>query len=84
MSFIMSLSAEEGLALYKKATEKDIEHQAWEQWLVAYARMTKETFISFSDYLKQLKQPTQPTDNRTDDEIINDAENILKSMKRSE
>lgn len=84
MSFILSLPATVGINLYIKAVEKNSERQAWEQWLVAYQSMTKENFISFNDYLKQLKQPQQPRDNRTDDEIIQDAENILKSMKRSE
>ncbi|TWE06400.1 hypothetical protein FB550_102422 [Neobacillus bataviensis] len=84
MSFIMSLPAEQGINLYVKAVEKDIERQAWEQWLVAYQNMTKENFISFNDYFKQLKQPQRVKDNRSDDEIIQDAESILKSMKRSD
>jgi hypothetical protein len=83
MSFIMSLSAEEGIALYQKAIDKTLEHQVWERWLVDYAKMTKETFKSFGDYLKEIKQPPKPKDNRSDEEIINDADNILKSFKRS-
>jgi hypothetical protein len=84
MSFIMSLSAEEGLLLYEKAVEKSVEQRAWEQWLVDYNRMTKENFKPFSTYLKELKQPVRKKDNRSDEEIINDSENILKSMKRSD
>jgi hypothetical protein len=84
MSFIMSLSAEEGFELYKRASEKYIEEQAWQRWLVDYAKMTKENFVSFTDYFKKLKQPPKAKDNRSDEEIINDADNILKSMKRSE
>jgi heme oxygenase len=83
MSFIMSLSAEEGLSLYKKATEKSFEEKAWERWLVDYSKMTKENFKSFAQYLKEIKQPPRSVDNRSDEEIINDAEEILKSMKRS-
>lgn len=79
----MSMSLGSGLDLYYKAVEKTIEKQAWEQWLVAYSKMTKETFISFSDYLKKLKQP-KVTTSKTDEEVIEDAENILKMMKRSE
>jgi hypothetical protein len=84
MSFVMSLPAEEGLLLYEKAVEKTVEQQAWEQWLVDYSRMTKENFKPFSEYLKEMKKPLKTTDNRTDEEIISDAENILKSMKRSD
>ena len=83
MSFIMSLPANEGLALYEKAVEKTVEKQAWEQWLIDYSRMTKENFKPFSEYLREMKRPPKTTDNRTDEEIISDAENILKSMKRS-
>jgi hypothetical protein len=84
MSFIMSLSVEEGIALYEKAIEKTIEHQVWERWLVDYSKMTKETFKSFKDYLSDVLKPPQPKDNRSDEEIINDADNILKSFKRSD
>lgn len=84
MSFIMSLTAEEGIELYKRASDKNIEERAWERWLVDYSKMTKENFKSFADYLKDLKQPPRAKDSRSDEEIINDAEEILKSMKRSE
>jgi hypothetical protein len=83
MSFIMSLSAEEGFSLYERAAEKTLEERVWERWLVDYSKMTKENFKSFADYLKEIKQHPKPKDNRSDEEIINDADNILKSMKRS-
>lgn len=83
MSFILSLPAQQGIELYIKAVEKNTERQAWEQWLVDYARMTKDNFKPFSEYLREMKTPLKPKDNRSDDEIINDAENILKGMKRS-
>ena len=83
MSFIMSLSAEEGFALYEKAIDKNMEQQAWERWLVDYTKMSEENFISFTDYMKKLKAPQPIKDDRTDDEVISDADNILKSMKRT-
>ena len=83
MSFIMSLSVEEGFSLYEKAFEKTIEERSWERWLVDYSKMTKDNFKSFTDYLKEIKQPPKREDNRSDDEVIEDAENILKMMKRS-
>ncbi|MBT2723047.1 hypothetical protein [Bacillus sp. ISL-46] len=84
MSFIMSLPANEGISLYIKAVEKNSEQQLWEQWLVDYNRMTKENFIPFSEYKNQMKKPLKPKDNRSDEEVIQDAENILKSLKRSD
>jgi hypothetical protein len=84
MSFIMSMSAEQGIQLYIKAVEKDSERQAWEQWLADYTKMTQENFVPFSEYLKKLREPLKQKDNRSDEEVIGDAENILKSMKRSD
>jgi hypothetical protein len=84
MSFIMSLTAIEGFSLYEKAIDKELESRAWERWLVDYSRMNEKNFKSFGEYLKEIKQPPRPKDNRSDEEVINDAESILKSMKRSE
>lgn len=60
-----------------------IEDRIYQQWLVAYANMTKENFITFSDYLKKLKKPSASSTMKTDEEIIDDAENILNMFKRS-
>lgn len=83
ISFIMNLPYYEGIALYQKAVEKDFESSVWDRWLVDYGRMNDENFQSYADYLKKFKQSPRPEDTRSDDEIIQDAENILKSMKRS-
>jgi hypothetical protein len=72
-----------GFELYQKAVAKTNEEQVWEQWLVDYSQMDEKTFIPFSDYLKRLKQPMRE-DKRTDEEIIEDAEQILNMFKRSE
>lgn len=73
----MRLPQMKGIQLLEKAVEKNTEKLAWEQWLVAYTKMTEDTFISFSDYLKKLKEP-KIVDDRTDEEIIEDVEGILK------
>jgi len=73
----MSLPHSHGFKLLEKALEKNVEKMAWEQWLVAYSKMDKDSFISFSDYLKKLKEP-KVTDNRTEEEILEDVEGILK------
>lgn len=72
-----------GFELYQKAIVKNNEEQVWDQWLVDYSHMDEKTFVPFSDYLKRLKNPKRE-DKRTDDEIINDAEQILNMFKRSE
>lgn len=83
ISFIMSMPFEQGLNLFQKANEKNIEQRAWERWLVDYSKMTEENFVPFPKYLQILTQPKQNADNRSDDEIIEDAENILNMMKRT-
>ena len=83
MSFIMSLPLDEGIELYIKARDKTLEERVWERWLVDYPRMTKENFKSFAYYLQEIKAPAPAADNRSEEEILSDAENILKSMKRS-
>lgn len=82
-SFVLSLPFEMGFELYMKATEKNNEDRVWEQWLVDYTRMDKNNFVPFSKYLEGMKV-TDVSTTRTDEEIIEDAENILKSFKRSE
>lgn len=73
----MRLPQLKGFLLLEKATEKNTERLAWEQWLIAYTKMTEDTFISFTDYLKKLKEPKK-VDNRTEEEILKDVEDILK------
>lgn len=78
----MSLPMTEGLKLYRKASEKNLESRMWERWLVDYRNMNKDNFVSFADYTKKLTEPKR-VDKRSEEEVIEDAENILKMMKRS-
>ena len=43
------------IALVNKAFDKQLEEYAWQFWLVKYPSMNEETFISFSDFLDQIK-----------------------------
>jgi hypothetical protein len=66
-----------------KAREKEVERTAWELWLTFDGETKKEN--PFNEYLQKVKQPTiQNKDTRSEEEVLKDAENILKSMKRSE
>lgn len=57
--------------------EKDIEQTIWEKWLAFSPHM--ETQKSFTDYKKEhLGNGNNNNNNLTDEEIIKDAENILK------
>jgi hypothetical protein len=68
--------------LILKAREKENERLAWELWL-SYSEQTKQK-LPFKKVLDQFKQ-NKPVkrDTRTEEEIINDAQNIMKLMKRS-
>jgi hypothetical protein len=66
-----------------KAREKELERLAWELWLTFDQETKNET--PFKEFLKKIKQPTvHSQDTRSDEEVLKDAENILKSIKRSE
>ncbi|TYS91895.1 hypothetical protein [Rossellomorea aquimaris] len=77
----MGLDIETGAEVLAKAKENIAESRVWEQWLSVYPNMEEETFIPYSKYLEELKKP--PKKQKTDEEVIQDAENILKNMKHS-
>lgn len=59
------------------AIEKEMEDKLFQQWLIDYGRMDKETFISFKDY--KSKSFKKGNDKKLDvKEIIAEAEAIKK------
>lgn len=62
--------------MIKKAVEKDLEQSAWELWLT-YDTNTKNE-MPFTKFLQGIKEPRKENDTRTEEEILQDAENILK------
>lgn len=74
MSFVMSLDTESFLGLINKAIEEDMNDKLWSKWLTFAPHM--ENQVSFEEYKRQHTQ-INPID-RTDDEILTDAESILK------
>jgi hypothetical protein len=59
-----------------KAREKETERTAWELWLTFDGQAKKEN--PWGEYLKNFKKPPEQKDNRTEEEILKDAENIMK------
>jgi predicted metal-dependent hydrolase len=51
---VLEYPLEDGLALINKAVEKQTDQKIWERWLVDYAKMSEETFVSFTDYKRKL------------------------------
>ncbi|WP_200415937.1 hypothetical protein [Virgibacillus salexigens] len=60
---------------------KDLEDKIWEKWLVDYSRMGEGDFISFDEY-KDRHFKKENKQQKSDEEILNDAENILKLMSQ--
>ncbi len=80
---IMDLDVELGIALIKKAYEKQNENMIWDMWLTKYPWMDEKSFISFSDFKdKLLNQTEHPKKSvKTKEEIIYQAENIVNAWK---
>jgi hypothetical protein len=78
---VLTLDYEYGMDLCTQAMEKEREQKAWEIWLSKYPSMDKDTFISFEDYYKGTK--TEKQVQPSEEDILQDAQNILNSLKRS-
>ena len=81
MSFIMELDSDTFIGLIQKAIEKDIEDRLWQKWLAELPNMDGKTFIPFDRY-KEKHFKHEETQKMSDEEILQDAESILKSMSR--
>lgn len=83
MSFVMQLDSETLIELIDKAREKDIEEKLWQRWLTELPRMNEDNFISFDEYKKQsFKRNEQETSTKSEEEVLEDANKILKSMSK--
>ena len=78
--YVLNLSFDDGMALYQKGLESAQNEKLWELWLAQYPNMTKETFVSFEQF--KLNSRKGASVKRSDKEIVEDADNILKSMKK--
>ena len=77
----MELDSDTFIDLLNKAIEQDIEDKLWQKWLVELPYMDEKTFLSFDEYKdKHFKQ--KETQKMSDEEVLKDAENILKMMSR--
>ena len=56
------------------AYKKDVEDKLWQQWLVDYNRMGKDSFISWENYKEERMKPPAPKINA--EKAIKDAEEI--------
>lgn len=72
IEYILNLSFEEGCELISKAYEKEAEGRLWEQWLVDYRLMDKETFMSFEEYKNKSRLTSDNVEKELTKEQIED------------
>lgn len=84
MDVVYKMKPKKLLKLLLTAKEKELEETAWEYWLTFDAEEQKRN--PFTRYLSELKKnvldPKKSTE-KTETEIMQDAENILNMMKRT-
>lgn len=79
ISFIDDLEGNTFIDFIYTAMSKELEDRLWEKWLVDYGRMSESDFISFEEYKAK---HFQEIESKTDEEVLEDAENILKMLSR--
>lgn len=76
IEFILTFDFDEVIEMYLKAKKENVVDKLWQQWLVRFANMDKETFISFDNYKKELMKP--PLAKVDVDEVLKDVEEIKR------
>ncbi len=81
----MDLDFEIGFELIQEVYKKQLDEKLWQRWLVDYARMDGENFISFDDYknelLKPARIPVKPKA-KTKKEIFEQSDRIIEAWKK--
>ena len=62
------------MEMYAKAKRENAEEMLWQQWLVDFARMSHENFISFQDYKGEALKPK--IERLDKEKILEEAEKI--------
>ncbi|MGJ9384252.1 hypothetical protein [Salipaludibacillus sp. CF4.18] len=85
MNFIMELDADLFVELIGEAMKKNTEDKLWSKWLVELPNMDPKKFVPFDKYVKMHTGNSNGSNEtpKTEEEILQDADNILKSMSRS-
>lgn len=71
--YVLNLDFDEGLEMIKTAYDKQAESRLYNQWLMDYLIMDKDTFVPFEDYLNKFKKIANGNANKnrkSKDEII--------------
>lgn len=52
------------------ASDKELDYKIWQMWLSLFPHMTKDTFVTFSDYKKKIMAQSKPQKRQTDNEML--------------
>ena len=81
----MGLDFTTGIDLIEKAIAEKRKEKLWDLYVAKYQFMTTDSFISFEEFCDGPNGENNSNlseDNRTADEIVNEAENILLSLRK--
>ena len=78
IDYVLRLPIRNVTRLLSKAKEEKEENLAWDLYLVVYAKMTADTFVSFEDFYKAKKKVEIQT--KTEAEVLTEVKEILNSF----
>ncbi|MEC2070343.1 hypothetical protein [Alkalihalophilus marmarensis] len=79
VSHFLEMPFQEAADIYFKAVEQEQDQKLWEMWLARYQHMDKDNFLSFEQF--KINSKSQRSIKRSEEEVLEDADNILKSLK---
>jgi hypothetical protein len=82
IDYILHLPLKRGIALLKKAMEKDTKEYAFRIYLAGYPNMTKDNFKTFNEFWEDIKPQNIVLDKRSEDEIMQEIIEIENSFKK--
>ena len=74
IDYIFSMEVLDFLLFLQKAKEKELEEQIRQQWIIQLPHMTKDNYVSFSDYYDRVTG--RNIDTRPADAIIKEIEEL--------
>ena len=82
----MNLEYMQGLELCVEATKQKDDDRLFSMWVSLYPNMDKKSFVSFQDFKKKSTEPATKKQVKTKEELIADAERIIRitKLKRGE
>ena len=77
----MDLEWEDGLDIVEKAHREEINSRFWEAYLMKYQHMDESNYMDFEEFKDLGRKEESKLYNRTPEEVIEYAENILESLR---